>query len=716
LVVVAASASSAADSGGNEPQQHEQQPAAGNSQPLLAREMPLLRRLATAPSAHAAADLLHDWVWQRQQQQQQQQQEPSSSSGQQQQQQPPFSLLPLSEADAELLIAASLERGNVSLALGLYDEMALVAGGGLGGGGGSGASTSYSMAPSSSSGFNNTSNSSNGTRRTDDSRTWPPLTLRLTTALVLALCRAMRVSEALRVLARVRSRGGPVAAGSGPSAPPSVTSASMSFDDGGSGASFSSSAAAATPLSDAAFGLVVRSPLPPHGPLTVVPPHEGAQAAADSASRYEFELFSGEVAAISSEALPSSGGGVGALLGAALRSAGLTSARAGPPAAVHELVVRSPSGLARTFRAASATADVPARVGERVTVVCSPQRNAPSRAPRRRLLLTPSPPGSRPGEPLEVTNHASGAVMPLLRAPAKGSTSATGGVPGWAVPLAVLVAGSDAASALVDPALPALLAAGFAATAVSAVAGSTVLVPKLKQLPAASVEVEAARQKLLAQHQGLALKAAGALAEARDDVRALSRLWQLQAKMEAVDNGAGGGAGGGLLSSGEGGSPSGSGAASPDNNGGSGAAAAAAAALAAPASSSSPPSSSLAYGARIGRVAQARSEIEQRLARRLELLDGYARVMAMIEIEIELDLRDFAELLQLQGGGGGGGGGFGEGGAPRGVFGEAAAAAAAWGGGIGEAEMARLAELEALREEWASQAEARDEVERLLRL
>ena len=648
------------DDGGDP--QHEPTPL-----PLLAREMPLLRRLATAASAHAAAELLHDWAWQRSQQQQegQQQNEPPAAAA------AAASLLPLTEADAELLLAAALERGNVALALGLYDEMALIAGGAAGVAGGA-----------------NSSSSSNGTANTTgDGRTFPPLTLRLTTATVLGLCRAMRLPEAMRVLVRVRSRGGPVSA-----AAPS----SSSLDDGGATITTRNGATTPPPLSDAAFGLVVRSPLPPYGPLTVVPPHEGAQSAADSASRYEFELFSGEVAAINSEALVASGGGVGALFGAALRSAGFAR-RAGPPAAVHELVVRSPSGLARTFRAASATADVPARVGERVTVVCAPQRGAPSRAPRRRLLLTSAPPGSRPGEPLEVTNHSTGAVLPLLRAPPKGSSAVPGGVPGWALPLAVLLAGSDAASALVDPALPALLAAGLAATTVSAVAGSTLVVPKLKQLPAGSVEVEAARQKLLAQHQALAAKAAGALAEARDDARALARLWQLQAKMEAVDGGSSGG-GSGSSSPGGGGAPAAA-LAEP-------AAEAAAATTAAALAPAAPPSSSLAYGARIGRVAQARSEIESRLARRLELLDGYARVMAMIEIEIELDLRDFAELLQLQG----------VGGAPAATapMGEAASAAATWGGGVGEAEMARLAELEALREEWASQAEARDEVERLL--
>lgn len=76
------------------------------------------------------------------------------------------------------------------------------------------------------------------------------------------------------------------------------------------------------------------------------------------------------------------------------------------------------------------------------------------------------------------------------------------------------------------------------------------------------------------------------LQEASEDVRTLARLWQLQAKMHTVDGGEGS-----------------------------------------------------AYEARIERVAAVAAGIEQRLAKRLELLDGYARVMNMIEIEVEMDMQ-----------------------------------------------------------------------------
>jgi hypothetical protein len=88
--------------------------------------------------------------------------------------------------------------------------------------------------------------------------------------------------------------------------------------------------------------------------------------------------------------------------------------------------------------------------------------------------------------------------------------------------------------------------------------------------------------------------AVSCLQEASEDVRTLARLWQLQAKMNTVDSGRGS-----------------------------------------------------AYEARIERVSAVAAGIEERLAKRLELLDGYARVMNMIEIEVEMD----TQVLMRRGGG-----------------------------------------------------------------
>ncbi len=263
---------------------------------------------------------------------------------------------------------------------------------------------------------------------------------------------------------------------------------------------------------------------------------------------------------------------------------------------------------------------------------------------RKGGVFNASPPGTRPGEALTVTNHKTGAVLQLLRPPVSVEQA---GVPAWVLPLAVVLAGGDAASSLLDPAMPLLLAAGAASLASSAALGTNVLLPRLKQLPDAKVRVEFVRQQLLGQYNVLAAKAAAALAESAEDVRFLARLWQLQNKMEAVS------AASGVPAAAAAAVGAGGGAATGGGGGGTGA----------------------AYEARIGRVARARANIEERLTRRVELLEGYSRVMNMIEIEVEMDI-------------------------------EVPAAEVA---GI-EEQVARLVELESLQDDWRAQAEARDEV------
>ena len=54
-------------------------------------------------------------------------------------------------------------------------------------------------------------------------------------------------------------------------------------------------------------------------------------------------------------------------------------------------------------------------------------------------------------------------------------------------------------AALIDPALPLLLAGGAAAALASGVLGRSVVLPRLKQLPPTAVRLETMRQKLLAQ-------------------------------------------------------------------------------------------------------------------------------------------------------------------------------------------------------------------------
>ena len=49
------------------------------------------------------------------------------------------------------------------------------------------------------------------------------------------------------------------------------------------------------------------------------------------------------------------------------------------------------------------TADVPGQQGDRVTVV-----GAPGAGRGRRAVLSAGPPGTRPGEPMALTNHLTG--------------------------------------------------------------------------------------------------------------------------------------------------------------------------------------------------------------------------------------------------------------------------------------------------------------------
>ncbi|BDA44546.1 hypothetical protein COCOBI_06-0220 [Coccomyxa sp. Obi] len=457
------------------------------------------------------------------------------------------------EEECRSLIGAAMERGNVALALSIYEAMCRARPGT-----GRGSSTAEGLGAVS----------------------WPHASLDTVSAVVRGLARALRLKDAFGAIEDVRRRG--------------------------------------VPLGDEVpFGHVVNSPMAPGTPLTVVQPHEGCKVVACASTRYEYEVFTGDVVSVESEALVSQQ----SLLLAAARAANIW--RKPPLAAVHQMVLRAPDGRARSLRFGTATADVPAQVGERVSVVCSPDPAAASsggQQQQRAGLLGSAPPFTKPGQPLTMTNHALGRETPLQPPP-----SSAAGIPGWLLPAAVILSASDAASGLIDPALPLLIAGGVATVATTGVLGTTVLLPRLKQLPERLLQLETVRQKLLAQHNAIVVRMDALVAEASDDVRVLARLWQLQNKMQSV-----GTAG--------------------------------------------------SYGARIERVATAVEGLEGRLHKKLELLDGYARVANMIEIEVEIDTEVPAAEVQ----------------------------------GI-EEQLQRLEEVAEMQADWRLQAEAQDEVERLLR-
>ena len=268
---------------------------------------------------------------------------------------------------------------------------------------------------------------------------WPSASIQTTCTLVLGLCRQIAIGEASQTVTEIRVQG-------------------------------------VTRHEEVGFGKVITSPLAPGRTLTVVQPQEGFKLVADAYSKYEYEVFSGKVLSCSSEAVASMASNPLYILA---RAVGLQ--RSAPSAAIHTLSVQAPDGTSRTFRCATETADVPAQSSERVTFVASPFKN--SRKGSRPLIFSASPPGTLPGEAMQATNHRTGAVTALLRAPPSG-TQGGSIIPGWVLPAVVLLAGSDAASSLIDPALPLMIAAGAAAALGTVVTGATVVVPRLKQVGA----------------------------------------------------------------------------------------------------------------------------------------------------------------------------------------------------------------------------------------
>lgn len=417
---------------------------------------------------------------------------------------------------------------------------------------------------------------------------WPAASTSTASSLVIDLCRTLSTREAVQVIMSVRNRG-------------------------------------LTLSEDVQFGYIVNSPLEMGKPLAVMQPQEGTKLVADAYSRYEYEIFSGMLKSCSSESLVSQ---QQPWLDNALKLAyGLLSfssdsnnnrrGRRSSCAALHTVDVETPGGQVRTFRFGTATADVPAKIGDRVSIVCAPQQARTSQV----KFLTASPPNTKPGEPMSLTNHTTTQSSLLLRPPPSGGG---GGLPSWVLPVAVILAASDAASSIIDPSLPLIGAGAIATVVASTVASNNIVVPVLKQLPSKIVETQATRQMLLGQRCLLESRVGELVDGSVDDVRILARLWQLTAKMATVDVAG-------------------------------------------------------AYDARMERVGSARETIEERLKKRIELIASYARVMHMIEIEVEMETEvPTAELAGI------------------------------------EEQIAALNEVEELQEEWKIQAEAQDEVERLL--
>ncbi|CBI34490.3 uncharacterized protein LOC100246151 isoform X2 [Vitis vinifera] len=409
---------------------------------------------------------------------------------------------------------------------------------------------------------------------------WSRPDVRVYTSLVRGLAASLRVSEALRMIADVCRVG-------------------------------------VSPGEEVPFGKLVRCPSCMIA-VAVAQPQHGIQIVSCSKCRYQYELVSGDIASIESEEIsmdvPAWKRG--------LRF--LQIMKESIPAAVHSIVVQTPSGMARTHRFATKTVDLPAQEGERVTIALA----APSNVYREigPFKVSPKAPNFYPGEPMCLTNHKDGRESLLVRAPRKdGSSSLLN--PSILFPLLVVLAAGDAASGIIDPSLPQFLSVAAVGSLAVGTTLNTLVFPQMNRLPQRTVDTIAIKQQLLSQYDMLQSRIKDLKGAAEKEVWMLARMCQLENKILAI------------------GEPS--------------------------------------YRARKSRVKKVREGLENSLKGRIELIDSYARISSMIEIEVEMA----SDVL--------------------------AAEAASNVESIAE-QIQQIMELENLEERWRQVAEANDEVERLL--
>ncbi|OQU80272.1 hypothetical protein SORBI_3007G103400 [Sorghum bicolor] len=377
------------------------------------------------------------------------------------------------------------------------------------------------------------------------------------------------------------------------------------------------SRAGVSSMDEVPFGVIVRCPTCMIA-VAVVQPQDGTQIVSCSKCRYQYELFSGDIASIESEEVSMD---ISALE-KALRYINMW--KEGLPTAVHSIVIRTPSGTARTHRFATQTVNLPAQEGERVTISLA----VPSNVYRDMgpLKIAARSQGFKPGEPMCLTNHINGQVSKLLRAPSKNKGTFFLS-PYLLVGAIAFLASADAASTLIDPSLPRLVTATAIASAAVATTLNEVILPTIQKLPREAVDIVAVRQKLLSQYDILQSRLKELKQFAQKEVWMLARMCQLDNKIVAVGE--------------------------------------------------------LSYRARRGRVKRVRESLQSTLLARIELMESYAKLCSMIEIEVEMD----SDVI--------------------------AAEAASSAERISE-QIQQLMEIDSLEEQWRIQAEANDEAERLL--
>ncbi|KAG0489046.1 hypothetical protein HPP92_007657 [Vanilla planifolia] len=365
------------------------------------------------------------------------------------------------------------------------------------------------------------------------------------------------------------------------------------------------------------FGVIVRCPICMLA-VAVAQPQHGFQVASCSKCRYQYQIISGRTQSIDSE--------MASMDTSAWEKAVrfLQLKRDSIPAAIHSIVVRTPSGIACTYKIATKTMELPAQEGERVSIVLAAPANMYQEIGPLKLSAKPS--DLRPGEPMSLTNHATGQVSQLLRAPGTYGKSILLNPALLFSSLAVLATG-EAASGLVDPSFPRLISIVAVASLAVGSTMNLVILPQLSKLPQRAVDLAAIRQQLLSQYDVLKARIKDLRQAAEKKAWMLARMCQLENKMVAV------------------GEPS--------------------------------------YRTRRARVKRVRESLEKSISARIELINSYAKISSMIEIEVELE----SDVV--------------------------AAEAINNAESIAE-QIQQTMEIENLEERWFVQAEANDEVERLL--
>ncbi|KAL6767618.1 hypothetical protein ACKKBF_B35960 [Auxenochlorella protothecoides x Auxenochlorella symbiontica] len=289
-------------------------------------------------------------------------------------------------------------------------------------------------------------------------------------------------------------------------------------------------------------------------------------------------------------------------------------------ASVHRLVLEDAAGRRRALRFGTTDDALPAKAGDVVSVACCPERAVLSKD----RLFKAMPPNAKPGQPMLLSNQTSGKSTPLVPAPptADGSILRSS-VPGWVLPAFMGLAAFDTAAAALNPG--AALAATGAAAALGAAGLATqrLLLPRLRKLPSSGLAAQEVRQGLLAQHLELERRIAAILESAADTVQSCARLHHLRSKMAGLEG---------------------------------------------------------TYTTRLERVKASLQWLESRLEKQTELLRAAVRVLAMVEVEVELQ-----EGSELE----------------------------ARSSGI-EEELTRLDEIDRLQQGWWERSAAEDEVEKLL--